>query len=113
MRPRFQQLLFAIAGLALLPALAATGMRLFPPSDDASAQVAAFIPYSLLGYLLALVCLLTALVRARHRLVPAVITVTVAVLTACHVAWLAPHFVDDHRAAATPKFRLIDRKSVV
>lgn len=106
-RPRFQQLLFAIAGLALLPALAATGMRLFPPSDDASAQVAAFIPYSLLGYLLALVCLLTALVGARRRLVPAVITVTVAVLTACHVAWLAPHFVDDHRAAATPKFRLM------
>jgi hypothetical protein len=106
-RPRFQQLLFTIAGLALLPALAATGMRLFPPSDDASAQVAAFIPYGLLGYLLALGCLLAALARARHRLVPGVITVVVAILTACHLAWLGPLFVDDHRAAGTPKFRLM------
>jgi endonuclease/exonuclease/phosphatase (EEP) superfamily protein YafD len=106
-RPRFQQLLFTIAGLALLPALAATGMRLFPPSDDASAQVAAFIPYGLLGYLLALGCLLAALARARHRLAPGVITVVVAILTACHLAWLGPLFVDDHRAAGTPKFRLM------
>jgi len=99
--------LFTIAGLALLPALAATGMRLFPPSDDASAQVAAFIPYGLLGYLLALGCLLAALARARHRLAPGVITVVVAILTACHLAWLGPLFVDDHRAAGTPKFRLM------
>lgn len=106
-RPRFQQLLLTIAGLALLPAMAATVMRLAPPSDDASAQLAAFIPYGILGYLLALVCLLIALVRARHRLVPAVVTVAVAVLTTCHLAWLAPLFVDDHRAAATPKFRLM------
>ena len=35
------------------------------------------------------------------------ITLAVAVLTACHVAWLAPLFVDDHRAAETPKFRLM------
>jgi endonuclease/exonuclease/phosphatase (EEP) superfamily protein YafD len=87
--------------------LAATGMRLFPPSDDASAQVAAFIPYGLLGYLLALGCLLAALARARHRLAPGVITVVVAILTACHLAWLGPLFVDDHRAAGTPKFRLM------
>jgi endonuclease/exonuclease/phosphatase (EEP) superfamily protein YafD len=106
-RPRFQQLLFTIAGLALLPAMAATAMRLVPPSDDASAQLAAFIPYGLLGYLLALGCLLVALVRARRRLVPAVIAVAVAVLTVCHLAWLAPFFVADHRAAATPKFRLM------
>ena len=100
-RPRFQQLLFTVAGLALLPAAAATVMRVLPPSDDATARLAAFIPYGLLGYLLALVCLLVALVRARRRLVPAVITVAVMVLTACHLAWLAPLFVDDHRAAAT------------
>ena len=106
-RPRFQQLLFTIAGLAVLPAVAATIMRLLPPSDDASAQLAAFIPYGLLGYLLALVCLLAAMVRARRRLVPTVITGAVAVLTACHLLWLAPLFVDDHRAAATPKFRLM------
>ncbi len=105
--PRFQQLLYTVAGLALLPATVATGMRVIPPSDDATAQLAAFIPYGLLGYLVALICLLVALVRARRRLVPAVLTVTVAVLTACHAAWLAPLFVDDHRAAATAKFRLM------
>ena len=38
-RPRFQQLLFAIAGLALLPATAATVMRVLPPEDDATAQL--------------------------------------------------------------------------
>ena len=59
--PRFQQLLFTVAGLALLPAAAATLMRVLPPSDDATALLAAFIPYGLLGYLLALVCLLVAL----------------------------------------------------
>jgi endonuclease/exonuclease/phosphatase (EEP) superfamily protein YafD len=106
-RPRYQGVLFTIAGLALLPALAATIMRLFPPSDDASAQLAAFIPYGLIGYLVALCCLLVALLRARRRLVLAVITLGVAVLTACHVAWLAPLFVNDHRAVATPEFRLM------
>jgi endonuclease/exonuclease/phosphatase family metal-dependent hydrolase len=106
-RPRFQQLLFAIAGLALIPATAATVMRVLPPEDDATARLAAFIPYGLLGYLLALVCLLVALVRARRRLLPAVITVAVTVLTACHLAWLAPVFVADDRAAATAQFQLM------
>jgi endonuclease/exonuclease/phosphatase family protein len=106
-RPRFQQLLFTIAGLALLPAAVATAMRVLPPEDDATARLAAFIPYGLLGYLLALACLLLALVRARRRLLPAVITVAVLVLTACHLAWLAPVFVADHRAAATGQFRLM------
>jgi hypothetical protein len=100
-------LLFAIAGLALIPATAATFMRVLPPEDDATARVAAFVPYGLLGYLLALVCLLLALVRARRRLLPAVITVAVMALAASHVAWLAPVFVADDRAAATPRFRLM------
>jgi endonuclease/exonuclease/phosphatase (EEP) superfamily protein YafD len=106
-RPRFQQLLYTVAGLALLPATVATLMRVFPPRDDAPAQLAAFIPYGLLGYVVALGCLLTALVRARRRLVPTVIIIVVAVLTACHLAWLAPLFIDDHRAATTPEFRLM------
>ena len=101
------RLLLSIAGLALLPALAATVLRVFPPADDATARLAAFIPYGLLGYLIALSCLLVAVVRARHRLVPAVITVGVAALTACHLAWLVPLFVNDHRPAATTEFRLM------
>ena len=48
----------SIAGLALLPALAATVLRVFPPADDPTARLAAFIPYGLLGYLVALSCLL-------------------------------------------------------
>jgi endonuclease/exonuclease/phosphatase (EEP) superfamily protein YafD len=104
---RFQQLLFTVAGLALLPAAATTLMRVLPPTDDATALLAAFIPYGLLGYLIALVCLLIALVRARHRLIPAVITAAVVILTAYHLAWLAPLFFDDHRDAAAGQFRLM------
>ena len=106
-RRRFQQLLFAIAGLALIPATAATVMRVLPPEDDATARLAAFIPYGLVGYLLALACLLVALVRARRRLLPAVVAVAVMALTACHLAWLAPVFVADQRAPGTAQFRLM------
>ena len=106
-RPRFQGLLCTIATLALLPAIAATLMRVIPPADDQTARVAAFISYGLLGYLTALGCLLIVVARARHRFVIAVITVAVALLTLCHLAWLGPLFVNDHRAAGTPKFRLM------
>ncbi|HEU4908295.1 MAG TPA: endonuclease/exonuclease/phosphatase family protein [Propionibacteriaceae bacterium] len=106
-RPRFQGVLLTIAGLALLPAAIATIMRVLPPTDDAAAQLAAFIPYGLIGYLLALCCLLVALVRARGPLVLAVITVAVAALTTLHLAWLAPLFVRDHRVAQTAEFQLM------
>jgi endonuclease/exonuclease/phosphatase (EEP) superfamily protein YafD len=106
-RPRFQGLLFSIAGLALLPAIAATVMRVRPPADDATAQLASFIPYGLIGYLVALACLLVALLRARRRLVLTVITMGVAALTALQLAWLAPLFINDHRGATTPEFRLM------
>src|SRR4029450_8267401 len=85
----------------------ATAMRVIPPSHDATAQLAAFVPYGILGYLVALVCLAVALLRAMRRVVPAVITVAVVVRTGWHAAWLAPLFVDDHRAAETAKFRLM------
>lgn len=100
-------MLFVIAAFALLPAIAATLMRVFPPTHDQAAQLAAFIPYGLIGYLVALGCLLLALVRTRHRLVLGVITMTVAALTTLHLAWLAPLFINDHRVAATPEFRLM------
>ena len=57
-RPRFQGLLCTIAALALLPAIATTIMRVFPPADDQTARLAAFIAYGLIGYLIALGCLL-------------------------------------------------------
>jgi endonuclease/exonuclease/phosphatase (EEP) superfamily protein YafD len=106
-RPRYQGVLFTIAAFALLPATVATIMRIVPPTDDPSAQLAAFIPYGLIGYLVALGCLLVALIRARRRLVVAVITVSVAALTSLHLAWLAPLFVKDHRLATTSDFVLM------
>jgi endonuclease/exonuclease/phosphatase (EEP) superfamily protein YafD len=106
-RPRFQGVLLTIAAFALLPAMIATIMRVLPPSGDPAAQLAAFISYGLLGYLLALCCLLVALVRARGPLVLAVITVAVAALTTLHLAWLAPLFVRDHRVAQTADFQLM------
>ena len=48
----------------MIPAMAATVMRVLPPEDDATARLAAFVPYGLLGYLLALACLLLARMRA-------------------------------------------------
>jgi endonuclease/exonuclease/phosphatase (EEP) superfamily protein YafD len=106
-RPRFQGVLLTVAALALLPAIVGTMMRVLPPTDDPAAQLAAFIPYGLIGYLLALCCLLVALVRARRRLGLAVITVAVAALTSLHLAWLAPLFVNDHRLAANADFELM------
>ena len=79
-RPRFQGLLCTIAALALLPAVAATLMRVFPPADDQTARLAAFIAYGLIGYLIALGCLLIVLVRARHRFAIAVIIIAVALV---------------------------------
>lgn len=105
--PKFQGLLLTIAAFALLPAILATVMRVVPPTHDQAAQLAAFIPYGLIGYLLALGCLLLALVRSRHRLFLAVITVAVAALTALHLAWLAPLFINDHRVATSPEFSVM------
>ena len=87
--------------------MAATLMRVLPPAHEPTVQLAAFIPYGLVGYLLALSCLLVALRRGGRRLVPAVIIAAVVVLTAFHLAWLGPLFVNDHRAASTPEFRLM------
>jgi endonuclease/exonuclease/phosphatase (EEP) superfamily protein YafD len=105
--PSVQGLLITIAAFALLPAIAATIMRVFPPTHDPAAQLAAFIPYGLIGYLVALGCLLVALLRARHRLVLTAITGAVATLTILHLSWLAPLFVNDHREATGPEFRLM------
>jgi endonuclease/exonuclease/phosphatase (EEP) superfamily protein YafD len=106
-QPRFQGVLFSIAACALLPAMLATLLRVLPPTDDPATQLAAFIPYGFVGYVVALCCLLIAVVRARRKLVLTVITVGVAALTTVHLVWLAPLFVKDQRAAATPDFQLM------
>jgi endonuclease/exonuclease/phosphatase (EEP) superfamily protein YafD len=104
---RFQGVLVTVAGLAVLPAMATTVLRLVPPTDDATALVASFIAYGLIGYLIAFGCLVVALLRARRRVALGVLTTLVAVLMSGHLAWLGPFFVPDHRPATTPSFTLL------
>jgi endonuclease/exonuclease/phosphatase (EEP) superfamily protein YafD len=104
---RGQGLLLTIAGLALIPAVTGTVLRVVPPTDDPTALIAAFIPYGLLAYLLAFVCLAVASARARRRAVLLSITSLVLILISAHVAWLAPLFVPDSRPATTAEFTLL------
>ena len=96
-----------LALLALLPAVAATVLRLVGPTDDTWALAASFVPYGQLGYPLALVLLLVALVRARRRRPLAVLAVLVVALTGLHLSWTLPLFVPDHRPVVGPGFTLL------
>jgi endonuclease/exonuclease/phosphatase (EEP) superfamily protein YafD len=102
-----QGALLTVAGLLLVPALATTVMRLVPPTDDATALAASFIGYGVIPYAIALFCMLVALIRARRRLVLAILTGIVAMLTALHLSWLGPLFVPDQRVARTAPFTLM------
>lgn len=96
-----------LALVLLVPAVAATLLRIFPPNDDAGAMLASFVPYGLVTYVVALLLLLVALVRARRRAPLVVLTVVVAALTGLHVSWLAPFFVPDHRPVVGPSFTVL------
>jgi endonuclease/exonuclease/phosphatase (EEP) superfamily protein YafD len=102
-----QGLLLTLAGLALAPALPTTVMRLVPPTDDATALVASFIAFGVIPYVIALLCMLVALIRARRRLVLGILTGVVALLTALHLSWLGPLFVPDQRTARTTPFTVM------
>jgi len=84
-----------------------TVMRLVPPTDDATALLASFIAYGVIGYAFALLCLVVALVRARRRLALGICATVVALLTALHLAWLGPLFVPDHRVPRTSPFTVL------
>ena len=90
-----------------LPAGATTVLRVVPPRDDATALLASFVPYGVVGYLLALVILLIALIRARRRRLLAILSRLVAALTALHLSWLGPFFVADGRPAADATFTVL------
>ena len=90
-----------------LPGLVATWLRLVPPRDDATALLASFIPYGILGYTLSLCLFLIALIRARRRWALLIVTTVVAGLLALHASWLVPFFVADHRVATTKPFTLL------
>ena len=102
-----QGLLLAIAGLALVPALASTLLWVVPPTDDATATLASFIAYGVFGYALAVICLVAVLIRARRRVALALITVVVLVASMGHVVTLVPLFVADGRAATGTSFTLM------
>ncbi|SEQ10878.1 endonuclease/exonuclease/phosphatase family protein [Microlunatus flavus] len=96
-----------LALLLLLPALAATALRVLAPTDDTGAMLASFVPYGLPLYVVALLLLLVALVRARRQAPVAVLALVVAALTALHVSWIAPFFVPDHRPVVGPSFTVL------
>lgn len=102
-----QAALVGSAALVLVPALVLTGMRVFPPVADAPALLASFIPYALVGYLVALVCLVVAAVRARRRTALGVAALLVLGPVAAHLAWLGPVFVPDGRPVTTPTFTVL------
>lgn len=105
--------LLALGALALAPSLAGTVLRLAPPSDDATALLASFIAYAILGYATALLCGLAALLVAgpaaprRWRLGVLGTAVAAAVLLTCHLTWLAPLFRADDRRAGADTFVLL------
>lgn len=103
----FQSFWVATAVLFGLAGLVSTCLRLFPPTSDAIALVAAFISYGVLAYLVSFGCWVVALVRGRRRPVLGAATGATALLLACHVGWLAPLFVPDHRLPTTGSFTVM------
>ena len=99
---RFQPTLVVLGLLGLVPAAALALLRLVPPEDDATALVAAFIPYGALPALLALLALVLAALRARRRAPLAVLSLLGALLLAAHVSWQAPLFLQNQREAVGP-----------
>lgn len=105
---RFQPLLVTLGLLALVPGLAASALRLFPPAEDGPALLASFVPYGLFGYVIALPFLLIALIRARGgRPVLVVVTLICVAGLVYQAAAVAPLFLRDERPATTPPFTLI------
>ncbi len=105
---RFQPLLVTLGIVALIPALLASALRLFPPTEDGPALLASFVPYGLFGYLLAAPLLLIAFFRARGgRAVLAVITVGCLAGLTYQTSGVVSMFVPDGRPATTPPFTLI------
>jgi endonuclease/exonuclease/phosphatase (EEP) superfamily protein YafD len=93
-----------LGAFLLVPGLVATVLRLVPPSDDGTALLAAFIPYGLVAYALAVLCFGIAVLVARRKAVVLVVFALVAALFALHLSWIVPLFVSDGRAATTKPF---------
>ncbi len=103
-RPRRSVLL---AALVLVPAVLCTVLRVGAPDDDSGALLASFAAYGLIGYVIALVLLVPALIRGPRRGAVAALLAGVLVLGGAHVSWLGPLFVPDHRPSVGPSFTLL------
>src|SRR4029450_6244318 len=109
--PRTGTAAFVVAGLFfVLPGLAMTFLRIVPPRDDGTALVAAFIPYGMIGYALAVLCFGVATLLARRRAGLLLVSAIVAGLLALQVIWMAPLFVPDKRPATTKPFPVLTLK---
>ncbi len=98
---------WAIAGgITLLPGLVAVVLRVFPPSDDATALLASFIPYGLVVTAVALGCFLLAAAARRSPLALIAAALAVALL-ALQLSWRVPDFVADGRPTTTRPFTLM------
>jgi endonuclease/exonuclease/phosphatase (EEP) superfamily protein YafD len=82
-------------------------MRLVPPTDDATAMLAAFISYGVVTEVIAVVFFAIALLRARRRLPLAIMTGLSVLLLVMHLVWLAPLFRPDHRPAVGRSFTVV------
>ena len=103
--PRPGTAAFVVAGLFFaVPGLAMSFLRIVPPRDDATALLAAFIPYGMIGYAVALLCFGVGLLMARRRTGLLVVTAIVTALLALQLSWMAPFFIPDKRAATTEPF---------
>lgn len=104
---RFQSLWFGIGLVALLPGLAAAYLYLVPPTDDASALSASFIPYGLIADLIAVIFFGIALLRARRHLVTTLLIMLSSVLLILQVVWIAPQFTADPRPVTSRPFTVL------
>lgn len=104
---RFQALLVAIGILAAFPGIAAAVLYLVPPTDDASAMTASFIPYGMVADLISLLAFGIAFLRARQRLALGLLTGFSALLLILQVIWIGPQFVADDRPATDAGFTVL------
>lgn len=93
--------------LTLPPSVLGTLLRVVPPRDDATALVASFIPYALLGYAVSLLALGAAAVLRGRRRATVVLALVAAAGLACHLVWTVPFFVPNGRTATSPTFTLL------
>lgn len=104
---RSQVVLVIFGVLFALPAAVFTVLRFWQPGAQSAELLSAFIGYAIIGYLISLLFLVIALIRARKRAAIAVITIIVAALVCLHGSWVGPLFVPDGRAATTQPFRVL------